>query len=75
MGLESLGKMLLIGGGILALVGLIVIVTAKIGFTGRLPGDILIQRGNFTFYFPLVTFIIVSLVLTVAVNLILRLLR
>ena len=36
---------------------------------GRLPGDIYIQRGNFTFYFPLVSGLLLSLILTLIVNL------
>jgi hypothetical protein len=42
---------------------------------GRLPGDIVIQRGNFTLYFPLATTIILSLVLSVLRTLVLRLFR
>lgn len=66
--LESLGKLLLIGGAILGAAGLVVLLAGRLGL-GRLPGDILIQRENVTFYFPLATMLIVSIILTIIVNL------
>jgi len=69
--LESLGRLLLIGGGLIALTGLILVVVNRLGL-GRLPGDIFIQRENFTFYFPLATMIIISIILSLLVNLIRR---
>ena len=75
MELANIGKMLLIGGSILVFAGLVVIFIGKTGFIGRLPGDIFIQKGNFTFYFPLMTFLILSVVLTVVVNILMRLLK
>ncbi len=65
--LESLGKLLLVIGGLTAAIGLLLIFSGRIGL-GRLPGDIFVQRENFTFYFPLATMIILSLVLTLLVN-------
>jgi len=65
--LEAFGRLLLIGGGIIAFVGLLFLVFGRLGL-GRLPGDILIQRENFTFYFPLATMIIISIVLTLLFN-------
>ncbi len=65
--IEDFGRMLLIGGGLIAFLGLLFLLFGRIGL-GRLPGDIFIQRGNFTFYFPLVTMIIISIVLTLLVN-------
>ncbi len=62
--LEDLGKLLLIFGATMALVGGALIIAPKIPFLGRLPGDIYIRKGNFTFYFPLVTCILISLLLT-----------
>ncbi|MDQ3170530.1 MAG: DUF2905 domain-containing protein [Acidobacteriota bacterium] len=64
-----MGKVLVIAGLILAGVGLLVMVGVPIG---RLPGDITWRRGNFTFYFPLVTSIIISIVLTVVLALLRR---
>ena len=75
MELINLGKILLVIGGIIILAGLAILVFGKIGFTGKLPGDIFIQKGNFTFYFPLVTFLILSIVLTIVVNIVIRLFK
>jgi Protein of unknown function (DUF2905) len=65
-GIGSLGRMLLAVGLVLALVGLGLIVAERFpGLRiGRLPGDIRVERGNFRFYFPLATSIVVSVVLT-----------
>ena len=75
MELANLGKILLIIGGMIVLAGLVILIFGKTGFIGKLPGDILIQKGNFTFYFPLVTFLILSIVLTIIVNVIIRLFK
>lgn len=64
---DTFGRLLLIGGGLIAFTGLVFLIFARLGL-GRLPGDILIQRGNFTLYFPLVTMIVISIVLTLLVN-------
>lgn len=69
--LQSLGKYLIIFGILLAIIGVIFVLGGKIGL-GKLPGDIVIRRKNFTFYFPLITCIIISIVLTIVLNLILR---
>jgi len=65
--IEAFGRILLIGGGLIAFVGLLFLLFGRLGL-GRLPGDILIQRENFTFYFPLATMIIISIVLTLIFN-------
>ena len=75
MGLDKIGTMLLIAGAILVTSGLLAILMGKTGFIGKLPGDIVIQRGNFTLYFPLATFIVLSVVLTIVANIAVRLLR
>ena len=67
LSLEALGKLLLIGGAVIAAVGLLMLLFSRLGL-GRLPGDIMIQRENFTFYFPLATMIIVSIVISLLVN-------
>ncbi len=69
--LEAVGKLLLAGGALIALTGLVFILLGRIGL-GRLPGDILVQRENFTFYFPLATMIVISVILTLIVNLLRR---
>lgn len=59
-----MGKSLIVLGLIIALIGVIVTFAGKIPWLGRLPGDIYIKKDNFTFYFPLATSIIVSLILS-----------
>jgi len=59
-----MGKILIIFGAILIAAGLLLTFGAKIPLIGRLPGDICIKRGNFTFYFPLATSILISIILS-----------
>jgi hypothetical protein len=73
--LNELGRWLIILGVGLLVMGLLLTVAGRIPGLGRLPGDIVIQRENFTFYMPLGTMIVVSLVLTVLINLIGRFFR
>jgi hypothetical protein len=61
---NEIGKLLLIFGVILVLLGLFFTFGGKIPYLGRLPGDIIIHRGNSHFYFPLVTCLLISLILT-----------
>ncbi len=70
--LEGLGKLLLLFGVILVIIGLILIFGAKIPYIGRLPGDIYIKKDNFTFYFPLATSFIISIILTLILSLLNR---
>jgi hypothetical protein len=63
-GIEHLGKALLVMGLIIAAVGGLMMVSGRIPWIGRLPGDIVIQRKNFTFYFPIATSVILSILLT-----------
>ncbi len=62
--LSAFGKTLVFIGAITVLFGLVMIFAHKIPFLGKLPGDIYISRKNFTFYFPLATSILVSVVLS-----------
>ncbi|MDK2856477.1 MAG: hypothetical protein PWQ41_1484 [Bacillota bacterium] len=55
-------------GALLFIMGVVLTFSGRLFNLGRLPGDILIQRGNFTFYFPLVTSLILSLLLTLILN-------
>jgi hypothetical protein len=68
-----LGKMLLLFGVAMVLLGLVLLVaghfSGKVPWLGRLPGDIYIERGSWTFYFPLATCLIVSVVLTLLFSL------
>ena len=70
--LGSLGRLLILSGLALAGVGLLLVLVARIPFLGHLPGDVLIQRGNVTIYFPLITCILISVLLTVVLNLLAR---
>jgi hypothetical protein len=63
------GKLLVVVGAIIAGIGLLVMLGLPIG---RLPGDITVRRGNFTFYFPLATSILASILLTLLLSLLRR---
>jgi len=67
--MSDFGKLLILFGIIIVIVGIVLLISPKIPWLGRLPGDILIRRKNFTFYFPLVTSIIISIILTLLINL------
>ena len=54
----------MIAGGVLLLVGLLFSLGARLPWLGRLPGDLVIERENFRFYFPLATSILMSIVLS-----------
>ena len=74
--LESIGRFLIIAGVLLVLVGGVVLLASRFGLPlGRLPGDIRIQRENFTCLIPLATSLILSLVLTLLLNIVIRLLN
>ncbi|NVM57437.1 MAG: DUF2905 domain-containing protein [Desulfobacterales bacterium] len=60
----SLGKALIILGLVIAGIGILLVLTPKIPWLGKLPGDILIKKDNFRFYFPITTCIIISIILT-----------
>jgi len=68
-GLDSLARLLILFGLILAAVGGLILFVGKVPFIGRLPGDIYIQRKNFSFYFPLTTSILLSILLTILFSL------
>jgi hypothetical protein len=64
-----LGKLLVIVGLVIAGIGLLVMLGVPVG---RLPGDVTVKRGNFTFYFPLATSIVASILLTLLLSLLRR---
>ncbi|HET7770265.1 MAG TPA: DUF2905 domain-containing protein [Chloroflexota bacterium] len=70
--LSSMGRMVIILGLIVVAIGALMLLAGRLPFLGRLPGDIAVQRGNWSFYFPLATSIVLSLVLTVVLNLFAR---
>ncbi len=63
-GFGALGKMLILFGVFIIVIGLLLVIGEKIPWLGRLPGDILIKKEKFTFYFPLTTSILISIILT-----------
>ncbi|MCA1927211.1 MAG: DUF2905 domain-containing protein [Calditerrivibrio sp.] len=67
----GIGKLLIVSGVILILAGLFFTLFPKLGI-GRLPGDIFYKKGNFTFHFPIVSSIIISIVLTLLLNIFFR---
>ncbi len=62
--MSDLGRSLVIIGSILLVLGLVLWLGPKIPWLGKLPGDISYQRGNFRFYFPLGTCILISVILS-----------
>ena len=71
-GFFDLGKFLLFIGVFFIVLGLIFIFGSKIPYIGRLPGDIYIKKGNFIFYFPLTSSILISIILTLIFSIITR---
>ena len=70
--MSDLGRMLLVVGGVLVVFGLLLTFGARIPGLGRLPGDFVYRKGNFTVYFPLATSLLLSLVLSAIVALLRR---
>jgi len=68
MWLQGIGKILILVGAFLAFFGLLLVFWQKIPFLGKLPGDIFMQKGNFQFFFPIVTCLIISILLTIVLN-------
>ncbi|GAB4440895.1 MAG: DUF2905 domain-containing protein [bacterium] len=69
MQLTYVAKILIAVGVIFIAMGILLLLLGKVPLIGRLPGDIYIRKGNFTFYFPLVTSIILSIILSILFNL------
>jgi hypothetical protein len=68
--MNELAKGLILIGAVLIALGLILLFFQKVPFLGKLPGDILIKRENYTFYFPLATSIVVSLLISLILSVI-----
>ncbi|MBI5739924.1 MAG: DUF2905 domain-containing protein [Nitrospirae bacterium] len=63
--MAELGKLLIITGIVIAVTGVVLILFKEgVPFLGKLPGDIVMKRKNFTFYFPLATSIVLSIILS-----------
>jgi hypothetical protein len=71
----DIGRLLLILGGVLVLLGVAFLLIGRVPFLGRLPGDISFRRGNVQLFFPLVSCLLASVLLTVLLNLVLWLFR
>ncbi len=70
--MEDTGKLLLLFGLLLAIFGVMLTLIGKVPGLGKLPGDIVIQRDNFSCFFPLATSILLSIALTILLNIIVR---
>ncbi len=66
----DIARILILLGAVLIVVGLVMLGIQKLPFLGKLPGDILIKREHFTFYFPLATSIIISILISLILFLI-----
>lgn len=62
--MNEVGKFLILIGIVTIVIGLLLMMVGKIPFIGRLPGDIIIEKRNFVFYFPLGTSILLSIILS-----------
>ena len=69
---SELGRWLIVLGIVIVAVGAILLVADRIPWLGRLPGDIRIERGNWRIYFPLATSLLISVILTLLLNLFFR---
>lgn len=70
--MPDVGKLLIIVGGVILVVGLFLTLGFRIPYPGKLPGDISIDRGNVHFYFPIVTSLLLSLLLTLVLSVFFR---
>jgi hypothetical protein len=67
--LPQLGKILILFGALIIIAGVILLFADRIPFLGKLPGDIVYRKGNFTLYVPIVTMLVISVLLTILLNL------
>jgi hypothetical protein len=68
--IEPIGRVLIVAGLALAGVGLLIVLAPNLPFLGRLPGDIRIERENLRVFIPLGTMLLISLILTILLNVI-----
>ena len=68
--MSDLGRVLLVFGILIAVMGIVLMLAGRVPWLGRLPGDVHVQRGNWTFYFPLGTSILLSVIFTLVLWLI-----
>ena len=67
--MHDVGRFLIVVGVVIVLAGAALLLAGRIPWLGRLPGDIIIRRDRLTFYFPIVTSIVLSVLLTLLLNL------
>jgi hypothetical protein len=67
---NELGRLLIVVGLLVAVIGVVLTLAGRLPWLGRLPGDIYVQRGNWTFAFPLATSLLISVVLSLVLWLI-----
>lgn len=68
--MTGFAKTIIVLGIVLVLAGLILLLVQKLPFIGKLPGDIVIKRENFTFYFPLTTSVLISIIVSLILYLV-----
>lgn len=61
---HDLGKILIVIGALILIIGIVLTIYGKIPFLGKLPGDIKIERENFTFYLPIASSILISIIIS-----------
>lgn len=71
-GIDPLAKAIIALGIVLVIVGLLLLLAGRVPYLGRLPGDIVYRRDNVTIYIPLATMLLLSIILTIALNLFFR---
>jgi Protein of unknown function (DUF2905) len=72
MEIQGLGKLIVIAGILLVVAGLLITFAPKTPIIGKLPGDFYFKRGNASFYFPLASSILISIILSLILNFIMR---
>lgn len=70
--LGQIGKLIIVAGVVLVAVGVLFLLLGRVPFIGHLPGDFVIRRDHVTIYLPLATMLLISLILTIILNLIFR---
>jgi hypothetical protein len=70
--ISQVGKLIVVAGIALVILGAVIMLAGRIPFVGQLPGDIEYRRGSTTIYFPLATMILISIILTIVLNILLR---
>jgi hypothetical protein len=71
----DVGRTLMLLGGVMFIVGALISLSGRVPWLGNLPGDVVVKRDNFTLIAPLGSMLVISLLLTLVLNLILRFFR